>query len=71
MRWLPHTPAVVRSLGSESRAVDRPARRLVLGLGNVGAKYCATRHNLGFMVLDQWAQRLALPAWEEAYPYTR
>lgn len=25
---------------------------LVIGLGNIGAEYAATRHNIGFMVLD-------------------
>ena len=29
---------------------------LVAGLGNIGAEYANTRHNIGFMVLDAWAQ---------------
>lgn len=29
---------------------------LVTGLGNIGTEYADTRHNLGFMVLDAWAQ---------------
>ena len=29
---------------------------LVAGLGNIGQEYANTRHNIGFMVLDAWAQ---------------
>ena len=29
---------------------------LVVGLVNIGAEYANTRHNMGFMVLDAWAQ---------------
>ena len=29
---------------------------LVVGLGNIGAEYAASRHNIGFMILDAWVQ---------------
>ena len=29
--------------------------KLIAGLGYIGDKYCFTRHNAGFMVLDKWA----------------
>lgn len=31
---------------------------LIVGLGNIGAKYEGTRHNIGFEIIDQVAKRL-------------
>jgi peptidyl-tRNA hydrolase, PTH1 family len=31
--------------------------KVIVGLGNPGEKYFGTRHNLGFMVLDEYAQK--------------
>jgi len=39
--------------------------RLVAGLGNPGAEYAATRHNIGFMVLDRLAG-LVGSSWEKS-----
>lgn len=39
--------------------------KLIAGLGNIGDKYCFTRHNAGFMVLDKWALDEGLSFREE------
>lgn len=31
--------------------------KMIVGLGNPGSNYFETKHNVGFMVLDEWAKR--------------
>jgi PTH1 family peptidyl-tRNA hydrolase len=42
-----------------------PPIRLVAGLGNPGAEYASTRHNIGFMVADQLAAQFG-STWEKS-----
>jgi PTH1 family peptidyl-tRNA hydrolase len=50
--------------------VDEKAIRLIAGLGNPGPEYAATRHNIGFMVIDQLAAQFG-SAWEKSVPHAR
>jgi len=50
--------------------VDETAIRLIAGLGNPGSEYAATRHNIGFMVVDQLAAQFG-SAWEKSVPHAR
>jgi peptidyl-tRNA hydrolase, PTH1 family len=49
---------------------NHPQIRLVAGLGNPGSEYAATRHNIGFMVVDQLAAQFG-STWEKSVPQAR
>lgn len=41
--------------------------KLIVGLGNPGAKYAANRHNIGFMALDRIAEDHGLRPWRARF----
>lgn len=41
--------------------------KLIIGLGNPGSKYKLRRHNLGFEVVEQVAERLKIATWHQKY----
>jgi len=50
------------TLSENTPRVDETAIRLIAGLGNPGPEYATTRHNIGFMVVDQLAAQFG-SAW--------
>ena len=45
--------------------MEEKAIRLVAGLGNPGPEYAVTRHNIGFMVVDQLSAQIG-STWEKS-----
>ncbi|MFQ5328857.1 MAG: aminoacyl-tRNA hydrolase [Thermodesulfobacteriota bacterium] len=41
--------------------------RLIVGLGNPGAQYASTRHNIGFIAVDHIAQAYGIPVGQKGF----
>jgi PTH1 family peptidyl-tRNA hydrolase len=50
---------------TQQQTTDNMIKYLVVGLGNIGPEYRKTRHNMGFMVVDRFAEKNNAPAWED------
>lgn len=61
MKWLTN----IFSGKKETEPVDPMKKFLIAGLGNPGAEYVNTRHNIGFKILDRIVQQENL-SWETA-----
>mgnify|MGYP005616336123 FL=1 len=44
---------------------DDSFTKLIVGLGNIGKEYQGTRHNSGFMAVDEYAKANGFPEWQE------
>jgi len=53
MKWL----TTLFTAKKEKEHIDPMKKYLIVGLGNIGAEYVNTRHNIGFKIVDRLAQQ--------------
>ena len=56
IKWLKN----IFSLKQKEDNTDYMNKFLIVGLGNIGAEYANTRHNIGFKILDYFAKKEAI-----------
>jgi PTH1 family peptidyl-tRNA hydrolase len=57
MALRPYFSKYLKKAAPAKRPVQSGMKYLVVGLGNIGPEYADTRHNIGFMVLDEMAKQ--------------
>jgi len=53
----PYFSKYLKKATPAKKSVQSGMKYLVVGLGNIGPEYADTRHNIGFMVLDEMAKQ--------------
>ena len=48
---------IKKLFGFKKGSADLMKKYLIVGLGNIGAKYENTRHNIGFKIVDEIAEK--------------
>lgn len=65
MQYLKHILGKLKP-NKRAKKID-PMKYLIVGLGNIGAEYQNTRHNIGFNILDALAESANLEFKDERY----
>jgi len=58
---------VATALGANAIRGSELTMKVVLGIGNPGTEYERTRHNVGFLVIDELARRHTLTGWTKKW----